>query len=226
MPCATVGPVPCEIWLLLDWLRLYATFCKSSFCSLHPSPLSAFFFYPDPDHCSHSYYSSDPYSIATPTSCQCHPIVASTPQEATQSLQNHKRCHHSPPSPGSEWLAHSVVASVVLARWHTQLHGPFSPISSFPTTPALPASPVSPTGSTSSQVSLRMTTKAQSEAFDDHPTPPQTPMLASTRGTGKVPRLGLHLEKGQIVDGIHSHPNSVRVWHHPQTTTNLHTLTR
>lgn len=69
-----------------------------------------------------------------------------------------------------------------------------------------------------------MTTKAQSEAFDDHPTPPQTPMLASTRGTGKVPRFGLHLEKGQvadleferpfyglIVDGIHSHPNSVRL---------------
>ena len=58
--------------------------------------------------------------------------------------------------------------------------GPFSPISNFPTTPASPASPVSPTGSTSSQVSLRMTTKAQSEAFNDHPTLPQTPMLAST----------------------------------------------
>ena len=119
------------------------------------------------------------------------------------------------------------------------INGPFSPISSFPTTPASPASPVSPTGSTSSQVSLRMTTEAQSEAFDDHPTPPQTPMLASTCGTGKVPRLGLHLEKGQVADleferpfygliinGIHSHPNSVRVWHHPQSTMNLRMLTR
>jgi N-acetylglucosamine-6-phosphate deacetylase len=49
-------------------------------------------------------------------------------------------------------------------------------------------------------------------------------MLAATRVAGRVPRLGLHLEKGQvadmeferpfyelIVDGIHSHPNSVRV---------------
>ena len=49
-------------------------------------------------------------------------------------------------------------------------------------------------------------------------------MLAASRVAGKVPRLGLHLEKGQvadleferpfydlIVDGIHSHPNSVRV---------------
>jgi len=49
-------------------------------------------------------------------------------------------------------------------------------------------------------------------------------MLAASRVAGRVPRLGLHLEKGQvadleferpfyelIVDGIHSHPNSVRV---------------
>lgn len=83
-----------------------------------------------------------------------------------------------------------------------------------------------------------MTTKAQSEAFDDHPTPPQTPMLAATRVAGKVPRLGLHLEKGQvadleferpfyglIVDGIHSHPNSVRVCLHLQSTSSPRALT-
>jgi len=99
-----------------------------------------------------------------------------------------------------------------------------SPNPSPPTSPASPASPASPTRSSSSQVSLRTTTKAQSEAFDDHETPPQTPMLAASRVAGRVPRLGLHLEKGQvadleferpfyelIVDGIHSHPNSVRV---------------
>lgn len=99
-----------------------------------------------------------------------------------------------------------------------------SPTPSTPTSPGSPASPASPARSSSSQVSLPMTTKAQSEAFDDHETPPQTPMLAASRGAGRVPRLGLHLEKGQvadleferpfyelIVDGIHSHPNSVRL---------------
>lgn len=99
-----------------------------------------------------------------------------------------------------------------------------SPTPSTPTSPGSPASPASPARSSSSQVSLPMTTKAQSEAFDDHETPPQTPMLAASRSAGRVPRLGLHLEKGQvadleferpfyelIVDGIHSHPNSVRL---------------
>ena len=101
------------------------------------------------------------------------------------------------------------------------IYAPFSPIASSPTTPASPGSSMD---ATSSQVSLRMTTKPQSEAFDDHETPPLSPALAATRVTGKVPRLTLHLEKGQvadleferpfyelIVDGIHSHPNSVRV---------------
>ena len=104
---------------------------------------------------------------------------------------------------------------------------PFSPTTSPPTSPpsrASPASPASPACSSSSQVSLRMTTKAQSEAFDDHETPPQTPILAASHVRGRAARLGPHLEKGQvadleferpfyelIVDGIHSHPNSVRV---------------
>ena len=63
-------------------------------------------------------------------------------------------------------------------------------------------------------------------------------MLAATRVAGKVPRLGLHLEKGQvadleferpfyglIVDGIHSHPNSVRVCLHLQSTSSPRALT-
>jgi N-acetylglucosamine-6-phosphate deacetylase len=92
------------------------------------------------------------------------------------------------------------------------------------TAPTPPASPASPIYTASSHVSLRYITEPQSEAFDDHETPPQTPVLAATRVAGKVPRHGLHLEKGQvadldferpfyelIVDGIHSHPNSVRV---------------
>ena len=73
-------------------------------------------------------------------------------------------------------------------------------------------------------MSLRTTTKPPSEAFDDNEMSPQTPMLAVTHDAGRVLRLGLHLEKGQvadlelerpfyelIVDGIHSHPNSVRI---------------
>lgn len=78
------------------------------------------------------------------------------------------------------------------------------------------------------------TVHAHSEAFDDGETPPQTPMLAAAKKESRVPKLGLperkesrselHLDKGQvadmaferpfyelIVDGIHSHPNSVRV---------------
>ena len=59
--------------------------------------------------------------------------------------------------------------------------------------------------------------KATSEAFDELVTPPQTPILAPID-------TDLHLKKGEttrlsferpfyelIVDGIHSHPNSVRV---------------
>ena len=101
---------------------------------------------------------------------------------------------------------------------------PPSPAASSPTLPASPASPIPSAPISLGQVSLRTTTKPQSEAFDDHETPPQTPLLAASRIAGKVPRLGLHLEKGQvadleferpfyelIVDGIHSHPNSVRV---------------
>ena len=76
-----------------------------------------------------------------------------------------------------------------------------------------PAGPVTPTNINSRK------TAARSEALDDGVTPPQTPMLAKQHNRGE-----LHLEKGQvtdmtferpfyemIVDGIHSHPNSVRV---------------
>ena len=121
-------------------------------------------------------------------------------------------------------LHHRDPSIIGLLGASPHINGPSSPIASSPTTPPSPASPASAAGTTSSQVSLRTTTKAQSEAFDDHETPPQTPPFAATRVQGKVPRLGLHLEKGQvadleferpfyglIVDGIHSHPNSVRV---------------
>jgi N-acetylglucosamine-6-phosphate deacetylase len=66
----------------------------------------------------------------------------------------------------------------------------------------------------------------KSEALDELETPPLTP--SSANGAGSPPQAAsrgeLHLDKGQvadlsferpfyemIVDGIHSHPNSVRV---------------
>ena len=97
-------------------------------------------------------------------------------------------------------------------------------------TPASPASPASPTSPASHarQVSLskrlaqlqvetgvQAAPKATSEAFDDEQTPPQTPMIRA------ADELKLHKSKAAeafqrpfyelIVDGIHSHPNSVRV---------------
>ena len=127
-------------------------------------------------------------------------------------LQRHAQLHHRDPS----------IIGLLDASPH--ISPPSSPATSSPTSPASPASPILSARIPSSQVSLRTTTKPQSEAFDDHETPPQSPMLAASRVAGRVPRLGLHLEKGQvadleferpfyelIVDGIHSHPNSVRV---------------
>jgi N-acetylglucosamine-6-phosphate deacetylase len=121
-------------------------------------------------------------------------------------------------------LHHRDPSIIGLLGASPHINGPFSPITGTP--PAL----MSPASWFPSPIngSLRDTTKAQSEAFDDHETPPQTPRSAATRAASKVPRLGLHLDKGEvadleferpfyelIVDGIHSHPNSVRVRHRP-----------
>lgn len=121
-------------------------------------------------------------------------------------------------------LHHRDPSIIGLLGASPHISAPSSPATSSPISPASPASTEFSAQISSGPVSLRTTTKPQSEAFDDHETPPQTPMLAATRAAGRVPRLGLHLEKGQvadlaferpfyelIVDGIHSHPNSVRV---------------
>lgn len=101
------------------------------------------------------------------------------------------------------------------------------PPGSTPTTPASPVSPASPP-SLARQLSLskrlaqlqvetgpQAAPKAASEALDEQQTPPQTPMIRA------ADELKLHKGKARealqrpfyelIVDGIHSHPNSVRV---------------
>lgn len=107
-------------------------------------------------------------------------------------------------------------------------------LSAAPSAPTSPTSPVGPTfqaisaplsrsGSSASLAKRALAAhgdggaKATSEAFDELVTPPQTPIL-------KPIDADLHLKKGEtarlsferpfyemIVDGIHSHPNSVRV---------------
>lgn len=109
-----------------------------------------------------------------------------------------------------------------------------SPHLSSSQTPTSPTSPIGPTfhstgavlsrsGSSASLAKRALAAhgeggaKATSEAFDELVTPPQTPILAPIDSD-------LHLKKGvavhmsferpfyeMIVDGIHSHPNSVRV---------------
>ncbi|KDQ50857.1 carbohydrate esterase family 9 protein [Jaapia argillacea MUCL 33604] len=108
-----------------------------------------------------------------------------------------------------------------------------APIASTNSTP--PSHTPSHSHTSSSLVKLTTGGKATSEAFDDHETPPQTPMLTKSSNafsaeklalklSSKGPRGELHLEKGRvadmaferpfyelIVDGIHSHPNSIRL---------------
>ncbi|KAH9949267.1 Metallo-dependent hydrolase [Amylocystis lapponica] len=97
-----------------------------------------------------------------------------------------------------------------------------SPHLSQPGTPVPARTPATPSSSLAKRLRAAhmepTSPRAASEAFDDLDTPPQTPVLAA--------RLyaALHLEKGHvadmaferpfyelIVDGIHSHPNSVRL---------------
>ncbi|PCH35761.1 carbohydrate esterase family 9 protein [Wolfiporia cocos MD-104 SS10] len=92
-----------------------------------------------------------------------------------------------------------------------------SPHLATPAFPPFSTTPHSRSGSIGRRISLKgpQSPKATSEAFDDLETPPQTPLLKATP-------TDLPLVKGKsagverpfyemIVDGIHSHPNSVRL---------------
>ncbi|KAH9955018.1 hypothetical protein BC827DRAFT_1142175 [Russula dissimulans] len=106
-------------------------------------------------------------------------------------------------------LHHRDPSIIGLLGASPHINAPFSPIISSPGTPTSSVS--------SSQVSLSATTKQHNEVLDKS-------AASATPAAGRIPRLGLHLEKGQvadleferpfyelIVDGVHSHPNSVRL---------------
>ncbi|KAI0764326.1 Metallo-dependent hydrolase [Trametes elegans] len=96
---------------------------------------------------------------------------------------------------------------------------PSSSTSPSPTQPAFPAiSTLHRVPSVVKRAAAQAGPQATSEAFDDAQTPPQTPILRAQEGFG----LGLHKDDQAepaferpfyelIVDGIHSHPNSVRL---------------
>ena len=110
------------------------------------------------------------------------------------------------------------------------LFSPIASISPYPTTKL--ASGSLPNTSDPSAGVVHANQAVYAEAIDTTDTPPQTPFYPSSSGVGTpllLPsnmgsRTDLHLEKGEaadtafvrpfygmIVDGIHSHPNSVRV---------------
>ncbi|KAK0490997.1 carbohydrate esterase family 9 protein [Armillaria novae-zelandiae] len=95
-------------------------------------------------------------------------------------------------------LHHRDPSIIGLLGASPDLASPFSPITAQPYTPIQVPSP------------LKLTPVPGSEAFDDVVTPPQTPLFArrgdrAPSGTFTRPYYEL------IVDGIHSHPNSVRL---------------
>ncbi|TFY71557.1 hypothetical protein EVG20_g1443 [Dentipellis fragilis] len=122
-------------------------------------------------------------------------------------------------------LHHRDPSIIGLLSASPHLSPPFSPEAAAALVSQVPHSPVSLVSPTTAQ--------ARSEALDDIVTPPMSPVVKATRLASRVPSLQhsrqssrpeLHLEKGQvadmeferpfyelIVDGVHSHPNSVRL---------------
>ena len=99
-----------------------------------------------------------------------------------------------------------------------------SPHLSSPSSPTSPTAPTFPLlhrvpSAVRRAAAAQEGTQATSEAFDDVQTPPQTPVLAPSDAMadlgltkGKVADLAFERPFYElIVDGIHSHPNSVRV---------------
>lgn len=115
-------------------------------------------------------------------------------------------------------LHHRDPSIIGLLGASPHLSSPSSPPTS-PTSPAFKVSSLHRIPSVAKRAAAAQGPQATSEAFDDVQTPPQTPVLRAQTDLEE-----LHLTKGKvadlsferpfyemIVDGIHSHPNSVRV---------------
>ncbi|KAF5368425.1 hypothetical protein D9758_002214 [Tetrapyrgos nigripes] len=129
-------------------------------------------------------------------------------------------------------LHHRDPSIIGLLGASPDLASPFSPITVktlFYSGESGGSSPRSPVSRTNSKYAVsKASTGAGSEAFDELDTPPQTPLLAAMRGkllksSSSISQIQLdHRETPSpseftrpfyemIVDGVHSHPNSVRL---------------
>ncbi|KAK7465438.1 N-acetyl-glucosamine-6-phosphate deacetylase [Stygiomarasmius scandens] len=127
-------------------------------------------------------------------------------------------------------LHHRDPSIIGLLGASPHLASPFTPITVkplFASGESGPPSPRSPISRSNSKFAVsKASTGVGSEAFDDFDTPPQTPVLAAMR-SGKLGKSASisQISLGQseapaeftrpfyemIVDGVHSHPNSVRL---------------
>ena len=162
--------------------------------------------------------SSFPPCIRSPCSSAMYSIAST--EVATAAVQSGARLitHLFNAMPQLHHRDPSIIGLLGASPHLSSRSSPTSPVSAtFPRTSALHR-----VSSVVKRAAAEKGPQATSEAFDDVQTPPQTPVLRPQDGEVDAAELGL--QKGKvadlsferpfyelIVDGIHSHPNSVRV---------------